>query len=527
MFLLQRPKFIRCEGESPLRLSSKSVLVNGGSPAVTPKVLSKTHVDLARNLTPCDTPETKLIKKYVDHETLLNLSRFFFCVFSDNFCFCSILVTAGTKEKTETPVTEVITKSAMKKTLEFEALAGDSAKKDTTWTPRRSTRRASCTNVQTLELSDTPTPFKSLRKSMSMELTLPEEKLTISKLDNISEETDEMEVTEIAPPERRTILQREPMVESPVAGMEKNEEGQEKTNNRWTQNNGEAKMDLIEDDKSIFTPNRIIFSSTATPGISRRATIFHHRLEMINQEARKASQMKEFEDLPATPSGQGTEIVKAKPRRRTLCPLPTVEFFPEEREESQAKRRKLFNPSAIKEAPKTLKSLPQPKTPKKTLGNTQKSSQSSQLIKKNDKRRSTLEFEAEAKKIEGAKKAVPTLVITNVYGKDKELVEEAVKKLGAFQMERTVTRATSHLVCLNPGRTFNMMRALIRGVWILSLDWVKESVAASRWLPEEPFELKNFAPAVKVRAECLSLFQGEVEIFPVPCFPENSYFPPR
>lgn len=81
MFLLQRPKFIRCEGESPLRLSSKSVLVNGGSPAVTPKVLSKTHVDLARNLTPCDTPETKLIKKYVDHETLLNLSRFFF-VFS-------------------------------------------------------------------------------------------------------------------------------------------------------------------------------------------------------------------------------------------------------------------------------------------------------------------------------------------------------------------------------------------------------------------------------------------------------------
>uniref|UniRef100_A0A1B0DDN0 Uncharacterized protein n=1 Tax=Phlebotomus papatasi TaxID=29031 RepID=A0A1B0DDN0_PHLPP len=325
-----------------------------------------------------------------------------------------ILVTAGKKEKTETPVTEVFTKSATKKTLEFEAMTQDSTKKDTTtWTPRRSTRRASCTNVQTLELSDTPTPFKSLRKSMSMELTLPEEKLTISKLDNISEETEEMEVTGIAPPERRTILQRESMVESPDAGKEKVGEEKEKANNRWTQNNGEAKMDIIEDDKSIFTPNRIIFSSTATPGSSRRATIFHHRLEMINQEARKASQVKEFEDLPPTPIRQDTEIDT-------------------EKEESQAKRRKLFNPSAINEAPKTPKSHPQPKTPKKTPGNTQKSSQSSQSIKKSDKRRSTLDFETEARKTEAAKKTVPTLVITNVYGKDKELVEEAGKETGSI-----------------------------------------------------------------------------------------------
>lgn len=44
----------------------------------------------------------------------------------------------------------------------------------------------------------------------------------------------------------------------------------------------------------------------------------------------------------------------------------------------------------------------------------------------------------------------------------------------------------------------NLMRALIRGVWILNFEWILASLDRNEWQNEETFELGDFAKAVKV-----------------------------
>lgn len=74
--------------------------------------------------------------------------------------------------------------------------------------------------------------------------------------------------------------------------------------------------------------------------------------------------------------------------------------------------------------------------------------------------------------------------------------------LGKFVIEDKVTARTSHLVTLEPRRTMNLMRALIRGVWILSYEWIAVSLDKNEWQNEEMFELENFSKAVKVNRTC-------------------------
>lgn len=76
---------------------------------------------------------------------------------------------------------------------------------------------------------------------------------------------------------------------------------------------------------------------------------------------------------------------------------------------------------------------------------------------------------------------------------------QAVRQLGGFTQESTVTARSTHLVSLEPLRTVNFLRGLIRGLWILRYDWIVASQAAGRWLPEEPFEVRDFSEAVSVR----------------------------
>lgn len=61
---------------------------------------------------------------------------------------------------------------------------------------------------------------------------------------------------------------------------------------------------------------------------------------------------------------------------------------------------------------------------------------------------------------------------------------QAVKKLGKFKLENKVTVNTTHLVSLDNRRTVNMLRGLIRGVWILTFEYIVESFNANKWLAE-------------------------------------------
>ncbi len=55
---------------------------------------------------------------------------------------------------------------------------------------------------------------------------------------------------------------------------------------------------------------------------------------------------------------------------------------------------------------------------------------------------------------------------------DQEMVHSIVERLGRFHCVKTVCESTSHVVCGSPRRTVNVLSAILRGCWIVSLDWV-------------------------------------------------------
>ncbi|XP_065086287.1 mediator of DNA damage checkpoint protein 1 [Ochlerotatus camptorhynchus] len=98
-----------------------------------------------------------------------------------------------------------------------------------------------------------------------------------------------------------------------------------------------------------------------------------------------------------------------------------------------------------------------------------------------------------------AKTAKPQfhLATTNLHAEQHAFVKEAVTKLGGFTVSNNVTDRTTHLVSLEPRRTVNILRALARGLWIVSYEWIRQSFETRRWLPEEQFEMRDFSTAVQ------------------------------
>lgn len=73
--------------------------------------------------------------------------------------------------------------------------------------------------------------------------------------------------------------------------------------------------------------------------------------------------------------------------------------------------------------------------------------------------------------------------------------------MGKFKLESKVNINTTHLVSLDNRRTINMLRGLIRGVWILTYDWILKSVDANKWLPESEYEIRNFSKFIEVNLQ--------------------------
>lgn len=76
--------------------------------------------------------------------------------------------------------------------------------------------------------------------------------------------------------------------------------------------------------------------------------------------------------------------------------------------------------------------------------------------------------------------------------------------MGVFVLESCVTDATTHLVSLEPRRTLNLLKGLVRGLWILDYTWIVDSLNAGKWLPEESHELQDFSRGIEVNKKfCL------------------------
>lgn len=85
------------------------------------------------------------------------------------------------------------------------------------------------------------------------------------------------------------------------------------------------------------------------------------------------------------------------------------------------------------------------------------------------------------------------------------MVKSIATSLGMAEMELNVSRRTTHVVSTGV-RTVNLLQAIIRGCWLITLEWVLKSLESNMWLNPEEFEMKHFSKAVLVKFHMLYTF---------------------
>ncbi|XP_023216979.1 microcephalin-like isoform X2 [Centruroides sculpturatus] len=91
-----------------------------------------------------------------------------------------------------------------------------------------------------------------------------------------------------------------------------------------------------------------------------------------------------------------------------------------------------------------------------------------------------------------------SLVLTGFQQRDQETLIPIAKSLGGFCIIPQVNDTTTHVICADNRRTLNVLFGIVRGCWLLSSDWVFESMESGNWLNEEPYELSETFPAARV-----------------------------
>ena len=94
------------------------------------------------------------------------------------------------------------------------------------------------------------------------------------------------------------------------------------------------------------------------------------------------------------------------------------------------------------------------------------------------------------------------------------VVEEAIDRIKGFKLADAVDDTTTHVVCGDARRTINVMRGVVRGVQLVTFQWVVESVKAGRWLAEDDYPVDRFSGAAALyRAEKKNLFKDYASIY--------------
>ncbi|XP_033224626.1 uncharacterized protein LOC117177782 [Belonocnema kinseyi] len=110
------------------------------------------------------------------------------------------------------------------------------------------------------------------------------------------------------------------------------------------------------------------------------------------------------------------------------------------------------------------------------------------------------------KKVEKNKKISKRIIVTTgLSNEDKSLVKSVVKQLGKAEMELNVSRKTTHVVSTGV-RTINLLKGIIRGCWLVSLEWVLKSLENGEWIHPEPYEMAHFSAAVQENRRDRQLF---------------------
>ncbi|XP_078039179.1 microcephalin [Augochlora pura] len=97
------------------------------------------------------------------------------------------------------------------------------------------------------------------------------------------------------------------------------------------------------------------------------------------------------------------------------------------------------------------------------------------------------------------------IVMTGLCNDDKNIIKSVVKSLGHAKIESSVTKRTTHVVTTGV-RTINLLHGIIRGCWLVSLEWVLKSLENNAWLNPEEYEMTHFSKAVLENRKDRQLF---------------------
>jgi hypothetical protein len=90
------------------------------------------------------------------------------------------------------------------------------------------------------------------------------------------------------------------------------------------------------------------------------------------------------------------------------------------------------------------------------------------------------------------------IVGTCLSKEDSELLASLCASLRPrLKLSNTVTRETGYVVVGEPvRRTLSLLYGVSQGCWIVSREWLVDSLEQGRWVDEVPYELTDFSPAV-------------------------------
>ena len=75
-------------------------------------------------------------------------------------------------------------------------------------------------------------------------------------------------------------------------------------------------------------------------------------------------------------------------------------------------------------------------------------------------------------------------------------MRSVVKRLGGFRVVDSVNIHTTHVVCGNNRRTLNVLKAIGRGCWLLSIEWVRSLADCLRRLSRQIYVVSEQCPSV-------------------------------
>ncbi|KAG4073467.1 hypothetical protein HA402_000691 [Bradysia odoriphaga] len=277
---------------------------------------------------------------------------------------------------------------------------------------------------------------------------------------------------------------------------------------------------------------RLSFSSTNKRHTDRDISLFiiEQRLKNLNEIARLNRSVNESEpNVDNIEKRVADGVARSSPQLQIPDTAKRVQDV-QDVQPPPSKKRKLFNPTAYEEQVAMQCNDPSDNNNKATSDSGDKlptqttkiPSLASHKKTTTKQRRSTMDFKSGPPKpvnvyasIMKSNAPLNYLAYSNMNPEQVNVINKAIATLGKFKVEPNVTKKTTHLVTFDSKRTQKVLRAIIRGLWIINYDWVTSSLEAGTWLYEEPFENRTVSSAVSMcRAESQAFgSKYKIEIF--------------